>query len=98
MSGEDHLYHRLDKIETELGKIADAMIDLAKTQQQMMYMEERMNHHSAAMHEQREDINNIKRKLPMYDKLVEMKDKFTMIILSTILLAVLGLLGFKYFI
>lgn len=94
---DKHLMHRLDRIETEVEKIADAMIELAKTQQQMLAIAERQNHQSASIHELNVHVEEIRQKIPSYDALVDMKNNLIMVILTALLLGVLGLLGLNYF-
>ena len=83
---------RLDRIETKIDKLADAMVSLARTEEKILSMEKETRHHFDRMNRFSEKLDNVERKVNENAQVVSVINRIAWVATTAIIAAII-----KYF-
>ena len=83
---------RLDRIETKIDKLADAMVSLARTEEKILSMEKETRNHFDRMNRFSEKLDNVERKVNENAQIVGVINRIAWVATTAIIAAII-----KYF-
>lgn len=93
MSDLDHLTHqRIDRIETKLDKLVDAVTELVRVEENIHNLTARMNDHSLKLTTLDGRIDAIEVRVPIWNSVAKIGGTIGTIVISTIVVALLSLI------
>jgi len=84
--------HRVDRMEVKIDKLMDAVTELVKIQSDIRNMSLRMNNHAEEIKDLRDDVENIEKKVPIYDDRIKKGDWIWKIVAGIITAAFFSLI------
>ena len=82
----------IDRLETKVDKLIDAVTVLAEVQADVKNMNLRMNSHADGIKENDRRVDEIDKKIPIYDEHIINSNWIRKIVTSSLVLAIMGLI------